>query len=89
MPKYKELFNNDLDEGSAVVFTNFEDAHISSIQTALNKIWSRVTDDKGYVKNVDEATDTDAIVKACDDLKKAVKGKFVSKFQLTDTEDEK
>lgn len=85
----KELFNNDLDPDSYDIFESHSEAQTASVQTALDNLQNVLITDQGDNLIVDEHTELEPIEKACNDLKKAIRGKFVSRYILSDIEDDK
>ena len=82
MDKKKELFINDLDEDGIFIHSTIEDAHLRSVQTAINRMYEVISDDKNYSIDVTPETDLIKIEKACTVLKKAIQAKYISKYTL-------
>ena len=79
----KELFNNDLDADSYDIFATHDEACTASIQTALNNLQDSLITGDGDPLVVDEHTELEPVEKACSDFKKAVAGRFVSRYVLS------
>ena len=77
----KKLFNNDLQDGFEIHET-LEDAHLASIGDALRSLKDITADDNGYIKDITPSTDLDAIAKAAKNIQLAIKGKFISVYNL-------
>ena len=79
----KELFNNDLAPDSYDIYETFYEAQTASVQTAIDNLQSLVIPDGFTYPIVNEHTELDLIEEACNNFKKAIRGKFVSRYVLS------
>lgn len=79
----KELFNNDLDPDSYDIYETFYEAQTASVQTAVDNLQSLIITDGCADLIVNEQAELDLIDEACNNFKKAIRGKFVSRYVLS------